>query len=94
MIRTMGTLYVVLCNVPDDPYETVSLPSSRSLKIKALCLNVKCGSDASNLLCFYTKIVSSFLFFVSTVPGLCWASGCLSRSAGQLLTYKSKSNQL
>lgn len=35
---------------------------------------------------FYTNIVSSFLFFVNTVPGLCWASGCLSSSGGQLLT--------
>ena len=41
----------------------------------------------------YTKMVSSFLFFVSTVPGLCCASGCLSSSGGQLLTYKSHRNK-
>lgn len=38
------------------------------------------------MFCFYTNIVSSFLFFVSTVPGLCCASGCFSSSDGQLLT--------
>ena len=41
----------------------------------------------------YTKMVSSFLFFVSTVPGLCCASGCLSSSGGQWLTYQSIRNK-
>ena len=41
----------------------------------------------------YTKMVSSFLFFVSTVPGLCCASGCLSSSGGQWLTYKRHRNK-
>lgn len=66
MTRTVGTLYVLPYNVPDDPSETVSLPSFRSLQIKAINLNVKCGSGAFNLSLHKNRLFFSFLRQYST----------------------------
>ena len=66
MIRTVGTLYVVTYNVPDNPWETVSLPSFRSLQIKAICLKVECSSSAFNLSLYKNRLFFSFLRQYST----------------------------